>query len=284
MSANNSQPIIPDFAGSPGQPARNSPLRYDKNHGAWSDSDGFAIGAGNEADVLAVNGFAAASVDIGLQAAVPSDYASIGISLGNVVNMNAFADVAASGTVTSAASGQGTLTLTDGKLSGSYTASLSIDITAYLAADKASVQLHVTDSFELSLSGTGYIGATLADTAASGGTVEAIAPSGDGGGSSSSHGAMFDLARFAASVLNTGSWDIAFVASVPGESLRGLGTSTLTIQAVAELQAGPKPEVLTFRDTERGRIAFNDRSPPAASAPYGLQVAGPSPISMFHNA
>jgi hypothetical protein len=286
MAANNNKS---NPGGNPGQGNGGSPFRHDSNQGNWHDGDGFSIGGGNENQVLAVNGYADASVDIGLQATAPSDSASIDISLGNTVNLNAFGGVAASATVTSAAAGQGSLTLTNGNLSGTYTASFSIEVTAYLPADNATVSMQITDSFQLSVTGTGYAGVTLADTAASGGTVEASTPArsgagGPGGNAAGNHGNTFDLARFAASVLNTGQWNIAFVSSAPGESLAGMGTSVLTINAMADVPGNRGPEVLNFHDTERTNLAFSDRSSPPAGGQYGLDASVSAPVALFHSA
>jgi hypothetical protein len=285
MSAYNLKPVYPGSDQDPGQNNQNGQFRSDYNQGGWQDADGFAIGAGQDPQVLAVNGYATASADIGLQAAAANDYASIDISLANIANLDGFADAAASGTVTSAASSQGLLTLTNGNLTGTYTASLSIDITAYLAADDATVHMQITDSFQLSLSGTGYVGASLDETSASGGTVTAMTPSGSGSsGPAGGQGGTFDLARFAASVLNTGQWNIAFVATAPGESIKGVGSSVMTINAVADLANGQRPEVLNFHDTERSNLAFADSSSPAAGAPWGLQDSVSAPVNLFHAA
>ena len=258
---------------------------YDIKQENWRDFDRLSIGHGDGSHVLSASGYANASVDIGLQAAAPQDYASIRISLGNVVNLDAWANAGAAGTVVSSASSQGLLTLTDGKLSGTYTASLSIDVTATVAADHATIHMRITDSFELSLSGTGYVGASLLQTTVAGGTVVAMTPiAGVGGSPAANHGEQFDLARFAASVLNTGQWNIAFVASAAGESLHGVGTSVLTIAATADLEGGPKPERLNFYDTERSSMAFNDTSTPGMGAAYGMQISRPESISLFHDA
>ena len=198
------------------------------------------------------------------------------------VNLDAWANAGAAGTVTSAAFSQGLLTLTDGKLSGSYTASFSIDVTATVAADHATIHLRITDSFQLSLAGTGYVGASLLQTTAAGGTVVSMTQS--GAPPAANHNQHFDLARFAASVLNTGQWNIAFVASAAGESLHAVGASVLTIAATADLAGGPEPERLSFYDTERSRIAFNDTSSPAMGMPYGMQVSRPESVSLFHDA
>ena len=259
-------------------------FRYDMNQGSSQGFDKFSIGHGGGSHVLSINGFADSSVDIELQAAVPNDFASIKISLGNVVDLEAFANAGAAGTATSAAASQGLLTLTNGKLSGSYTAFLSIDVTATVAADHAAIHMHVTDSFQLSLSGTGYAGASLFATTAAGATVVAMTPSGGGtgmpGGDKHEH---FDLARFAASVLHTARWNFAFLASAPGESMHGVGVSVLTIVATAELTGGAKPELFNFHDTDRSTMTFNDTTTPAMGIPYGMQVSGLNSVNLFHD-
>lgn len=265
-------------------------FRDDSNWGAWSATDGFGIGNGGGSQVLAANGFAAAEVDVGLQAITPNDYASVRVFVGDVVNLNAFANASASGTVTSAASSQGSVTLTNGTLSGLCSATLSIDVTAYIAADQATVHMHISDSFQLSLAGTGYAGVTLAETAASGGSVQVMAPVAIAAAANTkNHDAedkagTFDLARFAASVLNTGQWNIAFVASAPGESLKGQGLSVLTVSATADLPGNHGPKVLHFHDIERSNLAFSDSSTPVAGVHSGMLQSSSEPPSMFHNA
>jgi hypothetical protein len=281
----NSKPVYPGSSRDPEKSSDDGQFRSDRNQGGWQDADGFTLGAGHDPQVLAVNGYATASADIGLQAAVANDHASIYISLANIANLDGFANAGATGTVTSAASAQGLLTLTNGNLTGTYTASLSIDITAYLAADNATVHMQITDSFQLSLSGTGYVGASLAETSTSGGTVTAMTPSGSGSsGPARGQGGTFDLARFAASVLNIGQWNIAFVATAPGESIKGVGSSVMTINAVAELATGQRPEVLNFHDTERSNLTFADTSSPSAGAPWGIQDSVSAPVNLFHTA
>ena len=284
MLVNNSKPSYFKVDGKPISSDDSDMFRYDINQGSSQDLDKFSIGHGDGSQVLGINGFADSSVDIELQAAVPNDFASIKISLGNVVNLDAFANAGAAGTATSAAASQGLLTLTNGKLSGSYTASLSIDVTATVAADHATIHMHITDSFQLSLSGTGYAGASLLATTTTGATVVAMTPS-DAGTSSpgGNKGEHFDLARFAASALNTAQWNIAFVASAPGESLHGVGVSVLTIVATAELAGGAKPELFKFQDTDRSTLTFNDTTTPTMGIPYGMQVSGLNSVNLFHD-
>lgn len=257
-------------------------FRRDSNNGMWSDTDQFMVGSGNGTQVLGINGFADATIDVGLQAIAPNDSASLQMSLGNILNLSGFANEAASGTVTSAASALGSLSLTNGTLSGDCTATFSIDVTAYIAASHATVQMHITDVFDLSLSGTGYSGVTLAETAASGGSVQLIAPVASNSPGTST--GTFDLARFAASVLNTGQWNLAFAASVPGESLKGQGESVLTISATADVAGNGRSQALSFRDVERSNLAFSDSSSPIGGIYPGLQESSSGPISLFHSA
>jgi hypothetical protein len=284
MLAYNSKPSYFRPDGKPVSSDDSGIFRFDVNQGNSQDLDTFSIGHGDGSQVLAITGFADSSVDIELQAAVPSDFASIKISFDNVANLDAFANAGASGTATSAAASQGQLTLTNGTLSGTYTASLSIDMTAIVAADHATIHMHITDNFQLSLSGTGYVGASLLATTAAGSTVVAMTPSGAGTGSEDDDkGGQFDLARFVASVLNTGQWNITFLASAPGESLHGVGVSVLTIAATAELAGGQKPELLNFQDTDRSTLTFNDTTTPAMGIPYGLQVSVPNSVNLSHD-
>lgn len=284
MPVSNSKSTPSDSNGKSSSSGNQGHIRSDPSHGSWRNADGFAIGSGNEPPVLAINGFADTNVDIELQTAVPADFASIQISLGNVVNLDAMGFAGASGTVSSSAASQGLLTLTNGNLSGTYTAMLSIDVTASIAADHATVNMHLTDSFQLTLSGTGYLGASLALASTSGGTVTAITPSGGSAGNSAgrSDGGTFDLARFVANVLNTGTWDIDFVASMPGESLHALGASVLTIDATAEVPNGESLKKMQFSDTDRSNLTFNDTSSPTTGSPFGVQSYSSGPGSLFH--
>jgi hypothetical protein len=237
-------------------------------------------GCGFEPQVLAVSGFADTGVQIGLQGPSPTDTASIAISLDNVVNLAAFAKSDASGTATSTATNQGTLTLTKGVLSGTYTAAMSIDLTAYIAADHATVQMEVTDKFQLSLSGTGFTSVALATTASAGSAVVATSPgSSTAGGSLGNHGGTFDLATFAANVLNTAQWNIAFMAG-PGETLSGVGTSVLTISAIEEVAGAQKPQISRFQEVERSTVAFQDPAPRYGYSP--VPSFGPGPGGPFH--
>lgn len=260
------------------------PPRNDDSSGQWADADRFSIGPWNLPQVVAAGGYANDSVGIALQTAVPSDYASFNLSLGEIVNLQAFANAGASATLTSSATGQGLLTLNNGHLTGTYTASLVIDVTAYIASINAKVTMHVTDNFQLSLSGTGYVGGSLTTTSQSGGSVTVTTPSsGISAPPGKCDGGSFDLARFAASVIGTGNWDIAFVASHPGESFNGRGTSVLSIDTTVDLPGDHKPQPLAFHDTERASLSFNDTSSHDFGGPYGLQATSSGPISMFHN-
>ena len=230
---------------------------------------------------LAINGYADTGVAIGLQGPLASNTASIAISLDNTVDFAAFANSAASGTVTSTATNQGQLTLTNGALSGSYTASMSIDLTAYIASAHETVHMDVTDSFRLSFSGTGFTSATLATTAASGGTVEVATPIGGASGSNGKDSGTFDLASFASKILNTAQWNIAFMAG-PGERLQGFGTSVLTISALSVIDGGSKPQESYFQKTERSTEAFADAAPPPRCLPANPHSTGPTGGILFH--
>jgi hypothetical protein len=247
---------------------------------SYQDLDGFSLGYSNGPQVLAVNGYADASFNVGLQGIAPCNSASVQISLGDILNLNAWANAGATGTVAASAATQGTLTITDTILNGTLFASLSIDASGYIAADQASVQLHITDVFQMGLSGTGYSGVTLQTTSQSGGTVVATAPSG-AGASPGCYG-DFDLARFAASVLGTGQSNITFIASEPGETLQGVGTSVMTVVATAEIP-GAVPESLTYCDVDRSGLSFADGSTYGGSGPYGFQGCGSPPINLYHS-
>lgn len=285
MPVHNSKPLYPGNGTKLADPDVYAQSGFGENNAFWQDLDDISIGYSNGPQVLAANGYANTSVSIALQAAVPNDYASINISLGNIVNLNAWANAAAAGSVTSTAASQGVLTLTNGKLSGLYTASLSIDVTATVAADNATIHMSITDTFQLCLSGTGYVGASLTEISASGATLLLATPgAGSAAASACGPAGQFNLAKFAASVLNTGQWNIAFQASAPGESLTALGSSVLSIAATADIAGPGKPEVLSFHDTDRSTIAFSDNSTIGHGMPYGLQICNPNSVSLFHNA
>lgn len=263
------------------------PFQDDNGFEAYRDLDGFSIGYSTGPQVLAMTGYANVSFDVGLQAAVPADTASIHITLGEVMNLNAWAKAGAEGTVTSNASSEATLDITGTILNGTLSATLSINASGYIAASRATVHLHITDTFQMSLSGTGYVGATLQTTAQSGSTVVATAPSSpsgspSGGNAGPSHYGTFDLARFAASVLSTGQASIGFISSAPGESLHGIGTSVMTIAATADILGGPVPQHLVFHDVDRSVLAFNDNSSRGGGLPFGYSGHGMNPISLFH--
>lgn len=244
-----------------------------------------AIGRTAAPPDLAINGFADAAVAIGLQGATPADAAHITVALGTTVNFAASGYSPATGSVTSTASGQGILTLTNGVLNGAYSAALSIDLTAYLPADKAAVTMHVTDDFTLSLSGSGYTGGTLAQQTASGGTVQAMTPAAGAANNPGrndlgwhDHG-TFDLARFAASVLGQLQWDIGFVAAAPGETLHAVGTSVLAVNATADLASGCAIRLVSIDTTQRSGFDVGLTAAPAwAAGPYDHG----GPLTLFH--
>jgi hypothetical protein len=280
MNSYRSKPVDLKCGNEPQHSGSLSLLDYDKTLIGFGGCFDPRWGCGFEPQVLAASGFADTGVQIGLQGLRPTDHASITISLGNVVNLAAFAKSDASGTVTSTATNQATLTLTNGVLSGSYTAAMSIDLTAYIAADHATVQMEVTDRFQLSLSGTGFTSVALATTASAGSTVVATSPASSiAGGSAGHHGGTFDLATFAASVLNTAQWNIAFMTG-PGETLSAVGSSVLTITAIEEVAGAHKPQISRFQEVERSTVAFQDPAPRYGYSP--VPSFGPGPGGPFH--
>jgi hypothetical protein len=282
MDVKNSKPIrFGMHGGKPGFDNQDA-FNYDPSQCSGQQYFNFSFGCGNGSQVLAVNGFANDSVNIGLLTARPADDVSIKISLGDVVNLDAWANAGATGTAAASASSQGLLTVTNGALTGTYTASLSIDVSAYIAADHATVTMQVTDTFQLSLSGCGYVGASIVPTSNAGATVTAMTPA-SGGAGGSNHG-NFDLARFAASVLNTSQDAISFMATAPGETLHVLGQSVLTIDATAVLPGAFGPQTQHFSETEQSRLAFNTPPPFGGGHPYWMADHNPGPVGGWHPA
>jgi hypothetical protein len=254
---------------------------YDSEQDAVQQSVLVRLGSAQAPQDLAIHGFAAADVAIGLQGANPADGAAIRIVLGTGVDFAAFGGSTATGTVTSGANAKGNVTVTDGVMSGDYTATLSIDLTAYLPTDKAAVAMQITDTFRMSLAGTGYTSVALTQNAAAGGTVIAMT-AGNGAVSAPGwqDGGTFDLARFAAEVLNQEQWSIGFVASGPGQSLLAIGTSVLTVDATADLANGCGFARLTDDQTKVSRFTVSDQSAPGWGPGPQDNVTGPS--GLFH--
>jgi hypothetical protein len=278
-----SNPVYSKPGDNKGNDGHNARDNYDKVDGGLLDYTSFAIGTGYGPQVLAASGYATTDFSLGLQSAIPADNVSISISLGSVVNLNVFGNAAASGNVVTQAASQTDLTIAPGKLNATYSAHLSIDVTAYVPAAHASVHLQITDSFQLSLSAKGFNGLSLTQTSAADKSVKTMTPAAvPSGGPAGNEGGTFDLARFAASVLNTGQWDIEFAGLAPGESLRAQGTSELTVNATADVLDGHRPEMLSLHETDRSSFAFNDRSGSATGSLFGMPQWGSGALGPFH--
>lgn len=247
------------------------------DQGGWHDGAYLHGGRGLAPHALAIDGSAAASVEIGLTALVPNDYAAIHIAIGNAIDFDAFGRGGAVGSITTTAVGSAQLTIEDGKLVGGYTATLSVELTAELPSSHAVVHLRVTDSFSFTLSGKGWSDATLATTANSEGTVQTD-PTGDGPAACG----RFDLAQFAASVLGTGDWSMKFVASQAGTTLQGKGVSTLSIDATADLPGGWGGQHLSYHDVQRSAFAF-DAGVPTGGPGCWIPEAKPAMPPLFHH-
>jgi hypothetical protein len=244
-----------------------------------TDFLGFFIGSAYGPQVVAVNATAQASLDLGLQTAIPADSVSIHVSFDDVVDVAGFGRSAASGTVESHATSQAEITLGHGVLNGTFTALLSIAVSASIPSAHATVQMQITESFQLSLSGQGFVGASITHGAASSGTV--VAPAADAGGTMRTTGNTFDLAGFAGSVLSTGHWDIAFMGLAPGESLHAMGTSEMAIIATAEVAGYSGPEKLNLHDTDRSSFVVNERSGPGGGT-FGMQPYSSGQLGPLH--
>ena len=216
----------------------------------------------NASPALTINTFADSTIDIGLTATAPNDFAAIAIDLGDIVNLNAFGNGPVSGSFAASATGTGTVTITNGRLHGTDTTSLSIDITASLPAERATIHVHLTDDLHFNLTGSGYIGSTITQTAESGGSAQTFSQTGSTAASEAEDdGGTFDLAKFVTSILNTNSVAVQFVASAPGESIHGQGMSILKVHATADLPGeNGKMRHLVFNETQPHHFAFNDTS------------------------
>jgi hypothetical protein len=244
--------------------------------GDWNQHIRWTVGHGdNSFPALTINAFADSAIDIGLTAASPGDFASIDIDLGDIVNLAAFGKGPVSGSFAASATGTGTVVITDGILRGSDSTLLTIDVTASLPAEHANIHLHLTDSLEFALTGSGYVGTTITQTAQSGGSAQIFSQTGtgsssnegkgsssnEGKGSSSNDDGNFDLARFVTSVLNTNSVAVKFIASAPGESIHGEGNTLLKVDATADLPGDHgKMRHLVFSENIPRHFAFNDTS------------------------
>ena len=122
--------------------------------------------------------FRISSLDIGLTAATPNDSASIDIDLGDIVNLAAFGSGPVSGTFAASATGNAHVVITNGHLHGATSTALSIDVTASLPAEHATIHLHLTDDLHFTLTGKGYVGSTITQTAESGGSAQAFSQTG----------------------------------------------------------------------------------------------------------
>ena len=256
MNSSNSKPSWSSLLQHDGDSGDSGLASFGLGGGGWNDLDTFSLGRFHGPQVLADSGTAASNVDFELQAVTPGDYASIRITLGDVVNLDAWANAGAVGSVSANVTAQGLATFNGGKLSGSYTACLTIDATAWIPADQVTMHLHITDSFQFGLSGSGYAGATVTVTSLANSNVVATSPGSTTAAPGCGDGGTFDLARFAASVLNTGQAQVSFVASTAGESLHGIGTSLVTLTATADV-AGIPPGTISYHDVDHHALVFN---------------------------
>ena len=154
------------------------------------------------------------------------------------------------------------MVITNGNLHGTDSTALSIDVTASLPAEHATIHLHLSDDLHFTLTGKGYVGSTVTQTAESGGSAQAFSQTGTAPPSASEDdNGTFDLAKFVTSIVNTTSFAVQFIASAPGKSIRGEAEAVLTINATADFPgAGATQRHLVFNDTEPNHFAFSDTS------------------------
>lgn len=227
--------------------------------------DVFARGVPNGPPSVNASAAAVAMLDVDLQGLRPSDHASVSIGITDVINLNAWGQGPLSASSTATLSEQGSIVITNQSLSGNAQTGIIEDVTAFLPASHVSVHLHITDSFDLRLSGQGYTAATLQEASASSTVVQLTSTNGPTGNPVGT----FDLARFAAVVLGTTRWDISFAGSIPGESLQAEGHSIRVVDAEADILASlPGSAVLrhfVFHDVDDINFSFNSRSGPAVT-------------------
>ena len=145
----------------------------------WNQHIIWTVGHNNDTPpALTIDSFSDSSLDIGLTAATPSNSASIGIDLGDIVNLAAFGSGPVSGTFAASATGNASVTIINGHLRGTNSTALSIDVTASLPAEHATIHLHLTDDLHFTLTGKGYVGSTVTQTAESGGSAQAFSQTG----------------------------------------------------------------------------------------------------------
>ena len=252
--------------------------------GQTIDFDVFAAGNAPGEPILNAFGGAQGSVAIDLQGMLPPDRVAIANSISDAVDLRAWGKEPVSGTATATADEQGSVSIVDGKVTGDLRTIVTIDVSATLPASHVAVHLHVSDVFDLGLSGAGYVGAALTTASAS----TSLVPI-DAGDTSSfgGDGGTFDLAKFAAAVLGTTRWNIAFTGFSPGESLHVQGHSTRTVEATADLLRSAnedgKPEHLVFHDTDRTNFSFNEHAGSLMSAHDGPHDLNPIAVDVHEN-
>ena len=205
---------------------------------------------------IVVNSFADSALDLQL-VGDGTDKDFVDVALADVVNLSAIGNTVA-GTFDATAIANASVGITNGRLSGTDATFLTVDATA--SADGATILLHVTDRLQFALSGTGYTGVGITLSAQTGGSLvvqPASSASADEGSSDDNKGSFqddkgeFDLARFASSVL--GELRVSF-ATGRGETLSGVGSSVLTIDATTDLPNGKQLILDKVRTTP---IAFS---------------------------
>ncbi len=207
---------------------------------------------------ILVNSFADLALDAQLVSG-GTDNAFVDVDLADVVNLGAVGNTVA-GTFDATANSDVSVAITNGRLSATDSTFLTVDATA--TADGETIHLHVTDRLQFDLSGTGYTGVGITLSAQTGGSL-VVQPvsitSADDGSSEDNKGSVeddkgeFDLARFAGSVL--GELHVSF-ATGRGETLSGVGSSVLRIDATAAL---PNGKQFTLDKVRTTTIAFSSR-------------------------
>lgn len=243
----------------------------------------FSNGVGSGTPNVSALADATASLGINLQGLVAPAATSIQTNIRDVINLNAWGQGPLSATSTASASEQGTVVVINKSVTGNARTGITEDVTAYLPTSHVSIHLHVTDVFNLSLSGQGYTGATLTEATTSTSVIKLSTSSVPTGAPP----ATFDLAKFAAVVLGTTTWDINFGPSVAGQSLQVQGHSLRTVDAEADiLSSGPGSAILhrlTFHDADQTNFNFSGHTPAITTGHVGPTNIAPIAINAFFN-
>jgi hypothetical protein len=242
-----------------------------------------AADSASEAATLNVSSAVTAKLAIDLQGLQPSAHAAIRASINDAVDLRAWTLDPVVATSSVMLDQQSSASITNGSLTGNARTATTINVSAYLPANDASVDLHVTDTLDLNISGKGYTEVALGTVSEATSTVQRDTSNSPSG----TPAATFDLAKFAAVVLGTTQWDISFAPSLPGESLHIDGHSVRIIDAEADILANvPGKDVsppLVFHSEDRTSFSFNEYAGPAITAHGSPHDTAPVSITAHYD-